>query len=65
MVIMLAYMKESFIAKRDHYQVLDVFSGAARIAKLAAGLGLGTAAIDKEASDLLDINTAAGFVFLA
>ena len=62
---MLAFMNEDFLAKRNHYDVLDFFAGAARIAVLADGLGLAAARLDKEQSGACDLNTSAGFVLLA
>ena len=62
---MLAFVNEDFLPKRDHYDVLDFFAGAARIAVLAEGLGLASARLDKEQSGACDLNTNAGFVLLA
>ena len=62
LVVMVGYM--TVVAKRDCYQNLDFFSGAGRLAKLSAGLGFGTAAVDKEIGAPLDLNTSGGFVWL-
>ena len=65
MVVMLGYMNKEVISQCDRYQILDFFSGAGRLAKLSAGVGFGTAAVDKEIGTSLDLNTSAGFVLLA
>ena len=62
LVIMIGYMSDSFIKKGSRYQVLDFFSGAGRISKLAKALGFRVAAVDRDISDRLDMNTNAGFV---
>ena len=64
LVVMIGHMSDDFIKKRNHYQVLDFFSGAGRISKLANRLGFRTAAVDKEKerSCSFDMNTSAGFV---
>ena len=62
MVVMIGYLNVNIVARRSHYQVLDFFSGAARISKLAAGLGFGVAAVDISYSQLYNLNTNAGFV---
>ena len=59
---MIAFMSEAIIPRRDHYQVLDLFGGMARITKLARALSLAAACLDKELSSSLDMNTDAGFV---
>ena len=58
-------MKETFVPQRDHFQVIDFFAGAARITKLARGLGLAAACLDKDLSGVFDLNTDAGFMLLA
>ena len=65
LVIMIAFMDETIIKKCDYYQALACFAGAARLARLAVGLGFATAALDKEYSgshDAFNMNTSAGFV---
>ena len=62
MVVMIGYMKVDAVPRKSYYQVLDFFSGAARISKLAAGLGFGVAAVDISYSQLHNLNTSAGFV---
>ena len=64
LVAMLAFVKEDFVAKRDHFQILDFFAGAARITVLAQGLGLAAAKLDKDMAMSCDMNTNAGFVWL-
>ena len=59
------FMKETFVPQRDHFQVIDFFAGAARITKLARGLGLAAACLDKDLSGVFDLNTDAGFMLLA
>ena len=45
--------------------MLEFFAGAARTARLAKGLSLESAALDKSFHSSMDINTAAGFLLLA
>ena len=46
-------------------QVLEFFAGAARTARLAKGVNLKSAALDKTFHSSMDINTPAGFLLLA
>ena len=64
LIILIGHLKESFVDKLDHYQLIDLFSGVGRIARLAKRVGLATAAIDKNDSSSFDVNTSAGFVWL-
>ena len=64
-VIMVGFMKETLIPKQDHWQVLDFFAGFARITKLAKGLKLAAACVERDFSQTFDLNTSAGFVLLA
>ena len=57
----------------DELDVLELFGGQARIARLAKGLGLKAASLDKgydkegdnqNASNAMDINTSGGFLLL-
>ena len=64
LIILIGHLKESFVDKLDHYQLIDFFSGVGRIARLAKHVGLATAAIDKNDSSSFDVNTSAGFVWL-
>ena len=58
---------------KDHYQTLEFFAGASRMAKLSHHLGLPSAAVDKLFDDAdnkcknnsMDFNTSGGFLFLA
>ena len=70
-MLMVCYMK--VIKKKDAVQVIDLFAGQARLAKLAAALGYVAVALDqaydKDAdnvkfSNSMDLCTSAGFVLL-
>ena len=62
---MIGFVKETIIPKGDVWQVLDFFAGFARITKLAKGLGLAAACVEKDFSAAFDMNTGAGFVLHA
>ena len=60
------------IGKND-VQILELYAGERRLAKLASSLGLASSAMDKDydskadnvaMSNSMDINTSGGFVFL-
>ena len=56
----------------EKFHIIELYSGEQRLAKLAKGLGLTTAAMDKmydvgdnkKTNNAMDMNTSAGFVFL-
>ena len=58
---------------KDHYQTLEFFAGASRMAKLSHHLGQPSAAVDKLFDDAdnksknnsMDFNTSGGFLFPA
>ena len=63
----------SLAEHKDHFQVIDMFSGQARLAKLGHGLGLNVAAMDKiydksgdnkKKSNCMDLGTNGGFAHL-
>ena len=57
---------------KNHYETLEFFAGAARMAKLSHHLQQPSAAVDKEydhgdnkkTNNAMDLNTSAGFLFL-
>ena len=46
------------------YEVLELFGGAARTARLAKGINLKAASVDKAYHKSMDINSDAGFLLL-
>ena len=70
-IIMLGHL--NLLKPMEHYQVIDMFAGRGRLAKLAKALGLQAAAVDSEydskgdnkrRSNCMDINTSGGFLLL-
>ena len=60
--------------RKDHLQVIDLFAGRARLARLARALGYAAVALDKDfdviadnikTANAMDLCTSAGFVSLA
>ena len=63
----------NLVKRMDRYQVIDMFAGKGRLAKMAKGLGLEAAALDRDydtkgdnrrCSNCMDINTSGGFLLL-
>lgn len=57
---------------RNDYTILELYAGEQRLVKLAKGLGMSTACMDRDYDDgdnkkknnAMDLNTSAGFLFL-
>jgi len=57
---------------RNDYTILELYAGEQRLVKLAKGLGMRTASMDRDYDDgdnkkknnAMDLNTSAGFLFL-
>ena len=72
-LILICLAKLSIVEEKDHYRVLDFFSGRARVARIARKVGLASVAVDKDYCDgdnyaktnSMDLNTDAGFLLLA
>ena len=71
LVLLICFL--TLLKKEDRFQIIDLFAGQARLAKLAAGLGLSAVALDRAfdsadnpaQSNSMDLCTNAGFVSLA
>ena len=71
LVLLIGYCR--LAEHKDHFQVIDMFAGQARLAKLGHGLGLNVAAMDrmydkigdnKKTSNCMDLGTDGGFARL-
>ena len=49
----------------EHFEVVEMFAGSARVSRLAKGLGKHAVALDKSIDGSMDLNTDAGFLLLA
>ena len=66
-------MVQAHASSAAEFQVVELFAGAARVSRLARALGLPCTALDKAlctgdnraGTNSMDINTNAGFLFLA
>ncbi|CAE7231749.1 unnamed protein product [Symbiodinium sp. CCMP2592] len=48
----------------EHFEVVEMFAGSARVSRLAKGLGKHAVALDKSIDGSMDLNTDAGFLFM-
>ena len=71
-ILLIGYLDVVDMTKNE-YDVLELYAGQQRLVKLAKGLGMRTAAMDRDYDTLgdnrsknnaMDMNTSAGFVFL-
>ena len=71
-ILLLGFMDMIDIDKNS-FEVLEIFAGEQRLVKLAKGLGIPTASMDKAfdptgdnrtQNNSMDLNTSAGFLFL-
>ena len=72
-IILLVGHLDFFDINEGQFQVIELYAGEQRMVKLAKGLGLNTASMDKDYDDgdnrsknnSMDMNTCGGFLFLS